>query len=144
MLFNSGEFCFIFLPVTLLAFYTAAHLHLTRLAIWVLGIASAVFYVCGTPWWHGPDGLVLPPYLLLLGVSIVGNYSMGAALRRAPGRLKLALGVAANLSVLGYFKYANFFLDNLDRLGGFQLTWPQIFLPLGISFYTFQSVEGKR
>lgn len=149
MLFNSGEFCFVFLPVTLLLFYTAAHYHLTRLCVWVLGIASAVFYVTGTPvvWFHG---VPLPPYLLLLGLSIAGNYYIGAALRRAPGRLKLALGVAANLAVLAYFKYANFFVANVDRFGGLHLAWPHIFLPLGISFYTFQSIayladcnEGK-
>ncbi len=151
MLFNSGEFCFIFLPVTLLLFYTAAHWRLTRLAIWVLGIASAIFYVCGTPivYW-GPLHIPLPPYLLLLGFSIVGNYYIGATLRRSPGRLKLVFGVAANLAVLGYFKYANFFLDNLDQLTGQSVSWPQVFLPLGISFYTFQSIayladckEGK-
>jgi len=45
VLFNSGEFCFIFLPVTLALFYAAAHLHLTRLAIWILGIGSAFFYL---------------------------------------------------------------------------------------------------
>jgi alginate O-acetyltransferase complex protein AlgI len=150
VLFNSGEFCFIFLPVTLLLFYTAAHLHLTRAAIWVLGVASAIFYVYGTPVVRGPFGLPVAPYLFLLLGSIVGNYAMGAALRRAPSRIKLALGVAANLGVLAYFKYANFFIDNLDALGGWNLDWPHIFLPLGISFYTFQSIayladckEGK-
>ena len=82
--------------------------------------------------------------------SIVGNYYMGAALRRAPGRLKLGLGVAANLGVLAYFKYANFFVDNFNQLAGHDFLWPQVFLPLGISFYTFQSIayladcnEGK-
>jgi alginate O-acetyltransferase complex protein AlgI len=151
VLFNSGEFCFIFLPVTLLLFYTAARLRLTRLAIWILGLASAVFYVCGTPiFYWGPLHLPLPPYLLLLGVSIIGNYYIGATLRRAPSRLKLALGVAANLAVLGWFKYANFFVDNLNLAGGFHVTLQTVFLPLGLSFYTFQSVayladcqEGK-
>ncbi len=150
MLFNSGEFCFLFLPVTLLLFYAAAHFHRTRLAIGVLGVASALFYVIGTPMVVGPFGLPVPPYLLLLLASIVGNYEIGAVLRRSPARWKLALGVAANLAVLGYFKYANFFVDNLDRFGGLHLAWSHIFLPLGISFYTFQSIayladchEGK-
>ena len=53
---------------------------------------------------------------LLLLASIVGNYFIGAMLRRHRSRVTLGLGVAANLAVLGYFKYANFFLDNLDRL----------------------------
>jgi alginate O-acetyltransferase complex protein AlgI len=150
VLFNSGEFCFIFLPVTLLLFYAAAHFHLTRLAIWILGIASAIFYVYGTPIFRGPFGVPVAPYLFLLLASIVGNYYMGASLRRAPGRLKLGLGVAANLSVLAYFKYANFFIANLALLGHFDFPPLEIFLPLGISFYTFQSVayladcnEGK-
>ena len=153
MLFNSGEFCFIFLPVTLALFYAAAHFHLTRLAIWVLGIGSALFYVYGTPvFWHSVGGLQLPvaPYLFLLLGSIVGNYYIGASLRRNRHRWFLAFGIAANLSVLGYFKYWNFFIDNIDRWSGADFIWPHIFLPLGLSFYTFQSIayladcnEGK-
>ena len=155
MLFNSGEFCFIFLPVTLALFYAAAHWHLTRLAIWILGIASAFFYVYATPIFWVPIGqapfeIPVPPYLLLLLGSIVGNYAIGASLRHHHSRWVLAFGVAANLSVLSYFKYANFFLDNINKWTGTSLTWPHIFLPLGISFYTFQSIayladckEGK-
>jgi len=140
VLFNTGEFCFIFLPVTLALFYAAAHLHLTRLAVWILGIASAIFYLYGTPIVAGPWGIPVPPYLLLLLGSIIGNYLIGAALRHHRSALTLGLGVAANLSVLGYFKYANFFIHNLDRLAGAHVIWPHIFLPLGISFYTFQSI----
>lgn len=150
MLFNSGEFCFLFLPVTLLLFYTAAHFHLTRLAVWILGIASALFYLYGTPVVPGPWGVPVPPYLLLLLGSIVGNYVIGARLRRQPSRWGLALGIAANLAALSYFKYANFFIANLDAWTGLDVIWPKIFLPLGISFYTFQSIayladcnEGK-
>lgn len=150
MLFNTGEFCFIFLPVTLLLFYAAARWHLTRLAIWILGIASAIFYLYGTPIVRGPWGMPVPPYLLLLAGSIVGNYLIGASLRRNPHRWFLAFGVAANLSVLGYFKYWNFFINNLNAHAGAHILWPHIFLPLGISFYTFQSIayladcnEGK-
>jgi alginate O-acetyltransferase complex protein AlgI len=150
VLFNSGEFCFIFLPVTLALFYAAAHWHLTRLAIWILGIASAFFYVYATPIVPGPWGIPVPPYGLLLLGSIVGNYTIGASLRSHPHRWFLAFGVAANLSVLSYFKYANFFVHNLDAWTGLGLSWPKIFLPLGISFYTFQSIayladcnEGK-
>jgi len=140
VLFNSGEFCFIFLPVTLALFYAAAHWHLTRLAIWILGVASAIFYLYGTPAVIGPWGIPVRPYLLLLLASIVGNYYIGAALRHHRSAVTLGLGVAANLGVLGYFKYANFFVDNLDRLGGAHISLNHVFLPLGISFYTFQSV----
>jgi len=143
VLFNSGEFCFIFLPVTLLLFYAAAHWHLTRLAIWVLGIASAIFYLYATPvFWidAGPLRVPVPPYLLLLLGSIVVNYGFGAQLRKQPSSLVLAMGVVANLAVLSYFKYANFFLNNLDAWTGLGFVLPHIFLPLGISFYTFQSI----
>jgi alginate O-acetyltransferase complex protein AlgI len=153
VLFNSGEFCFIFLPLTLLLFYAAAHWHLTRLAIWILGIASAIFYLYATPVVPvqlGPIHLPVPPYLLLLLASIVGNYYIGAQLRKRSSSLTLGLGVAANLAVLCYFKYANFFLSNFNDIAGWKLTFPHIFLPLGISFYTFQSIaylcdcrEGK-
>jgi alginate O-acetyltransferase complex protein AlgI len=140
VLFNSGEFCFIFLPVTLAFFYAASHWHLTRLAIWILGLASAIFYLYGTPVVPGPWGIPVPPYLLLLLASIVGNYFIGAALRHRRSAWTLGLGVAVNLSVLGYFKYANFFIHNFNHLSGDHILWPHIFLPLGISFYTFQSI----
>jgi alginate O-acetyltransferase complex protein AlgI len=150
VLFNSGEFCFVFLPVTLALFYAAGHFRLTRLAVWILGIASAFFYVYGTPVFIGWWGVPVAPYLLLLLGSIVGNYWIGKGLRRHPSRALLAGGIAANLLVLGYFKYANFFITNLDRWTGLGASWPLVFLPLGISFYTFQSVayladckEGK-
>lgn len=150
MLFNSGEFCFVFLPVTLVLFYTSAHFHLTRLCIWILGLASAFFYLYATPIVAGPWGIPVPPYLLLLLGSIVGNYLIGVRLRENRNKWTLAFGVTANLGVLAYFKYANFFIDNLDHWTGLGLVWPKIFLPLGISFYTFQSIaylcdcrEGK-
>ncbi len=140
MLFNSGEFCFIFLPITLALFYAAAHARLTRLAIWILGVASAIFYLYGTPVVIGWFGIPVWPYFLLLLGSIFGNYFIGALLRHHRSAVTLGLGVAANLGVLGYFKYANFFIDNINRLGGQQIFWPHVFLPLGISFYTFQSI----
>ncbi len=153
MLFNSGEFCFVFLPITLLLFYTAAHWRLTRLAVWILGIASAIFYLYALPimWLRVGSGyLPVPPYFFLLVGSIVGNYFIGASLRKNSSRLTLALGIAANLAVLCYFKYANFFIENISAVG--RLGWGHlaIILPLGISFYTFQSIayladckEGK-
>ena len=98
----------------------------------------------------GPFGIPVAPYLFLLLASIVGNYYIGASLRKYHHRWFLVFGVAANLSVLAYFKYWNFFLNNVNAVAGTDWTWPHIFLPLGISFYTFQSIayladckEGK-
>ncbi|MFI3220707.1 MAG: MBOAT family protein, partial [Methylococcales bacterium] len=79
---------------------------------------------------------------LLLG-SIVFNYGagylIGHSLTHSNRRAKLLLitSIIANLSLLGYFKYANFFVDNLNSLTGSAITMAKVFLPLGISFFTF-------
>lgn len=136
MLFNSEVFLFLFLPLTLAAYYLAGHLQRGRLAICVLVLASLIYY----GWWN-------PAYLPLILGSMVGNYVLGlaiasalrsAAQRRA--RSLLTLGVAANLGLLGYFKYAGFLIANLAAVGAEGLTVPDILLPLAISFFTFQQI----
>ena len=61
---------------------------------------------------------------------------LGAAARRA----WLVVGLAANLGTLGYFKYANFLVDNLDRIAGVDWVIGEVLLPIGISFFTFQQI----
>jgi D-alanyl-lipoteichoic acid acyltransferase DltB (MBOAT superfamily) len=132
MLFNSFEFIFFFLPVTLVVYFLLGRWRLHQMAIAWLVAASLFFY----GWWN-------PVYLGLLIGSILFNYTFGAALARSPDRQRpmlLAVGVMANLAVLGYFKYANFFLENLDLLTGANLHVGQIILPLGVSFITFQKI----
>jgi len=80
-------------------------------------------------------------------VSILFNYAVGVALGdirhnigHVPGRLVLAFGIAANLALLGYFKYANFFVDNFNHLTGSDFHLEHIVLPLAISFFTFQQI----
>ena len=132
MLFNSFEFIFFFLPVTLAVFFLLKHYHLSQMAIaWLVGV-SLFFYA----WWN-------PVYLGLLIASILFNYSFGAAIVRARGaqrRALLVIGITANLAVLGYYKYANFFLDNLNVLAGSDWHAGTILLPLGVSFITFQKI----
>ena len=123
MLFNTYAFCFVYLPITLGGVFLAARLS-HRLALAWLGAASLGFYA----WWD-------PPYVLLLLGSILFNYLCGRLLIRRPSRLLLALAVAADLGLLGYFKYANFFLA---AFGGPSLG--QIILPLGISVFTFTQI----
>jgi alginate O-acetyltransferase complex protein AlgI len=136
MLFNSYEFLFVFLPVALIGLYLMAHLRQLRAAIWWTGLASLVFYALG-------DVRLAP----LLIASIGANYLLGGRIMAAraagharAGRLWLIAGVAANLALLGYFKYTNFFLDNVAAVAGLALTMPQIVLPVGISFYTFTQI----
>lgn len=109
MLFNSYEFIFLFLPLTLLGFYLIGAQGHHRIAIaWLVG-ASLFFY----SWWN-------PAYLGLMLFSIIFNYSVGVALginqNRLQKKLILFLGVATNLGLLGYFKYAGFFVENINSL----------------------------
>jgi len=132
MLFNSFEFLFLFLPVLLLVFFQLASRSQRAAAAW-LALGSLFFY----GWWN-------PQYLLLLLASIGFNFSVGVALVRGsePRRRKLLLsgGVVANLLLLAYYKYANFFVDSVNVLAGSQLEIGQIILPLGISFFTFTQI----
>jgi alginate O-acetyltransferase complex protein AlgI len=128
MLFNSYEFLLLYLPLVLCAYFWAGGR--SRLgAAWLLGIASMLFYA----WW---DWRFTP---LLLG-SIVFNFFAGRALGSSPHRGLLAAAIAANLALLGVFKYLGLFASGLNQLQGVSLTVPQIVLPLGISFFTFTQI----
>jgi D-alanyl-lipoteichoic acid acyltransferase DltB (MBOAT superfamily) len=136
MLFNSTIFLFGFLPVTLLTFFILGRFSIRASRLW-LAAASLFFYA----WWN-------PPYLLLLGTSIIFNYSAGYLLqfhdhipaRLPPKKLILIAGLAFNLGFLGYFKYSAFFLENMNALTGADVVVRQIALPLAISFFTFQKI----
>jgi len=134
MLFNSYEFIFLFLPTVLLVFHMIGRQGHQRVAItWLVG-ASLFFY----GWWN-------PTYLGLLLFSILFNYSIGISLNNThkvvlSKKTLLAIGVSTNLTTLGYFKYANFFVDNLNNLAGTNLILQQVILPLAISFFTFQQI----
>ncbi len=133
MLFNSPVFIFAFLPLTFLGFYLISSLGRYLLARAFLVIASLVFYA----WWN-------PWYLPLLLASLAVNYSLSAALRRAatPVARKgwLILGLVFNLGLLGYFKYANFFMESFNALVGTEFAVTKILLPLAISFFTFEQI----
>ena len=129
MLFNSGPFLFVFLPLVLAGFAMAGRWG-WRPAMAVLAAASIVFYA----WWN-------PAYSWPLALSIAANFGFGVALARtrntAWGGPILALGVAANLGFLGFFKYERFVADSLGPLLGLSLPVHGMELPLGISFFTF-------
>jgi alginate O-acetyltransferase complex protein AlgI len=103
----------------------------------VLLLFSLLFYAWGEP-----------VYVFLMLAAIVLNYLAGLRLRRfpadtAPGRrrLVLILAVLADLAILGFFKYSGFFTEMLNTAAGLHLPVPQIVLPIGISFYIFQSMS---
>jgi D-alanyl-lipoteichoic acid acyltransferase DltB (MBOAT superfamily) len=125
VLFNSPVFITLFLPVTLLGYacLTAVCGRVTALC-WLLA-ASLYFYA----WWN-------PPFVVLLIASILGNFAIGARLRAPKNqRLWLVFGLSVDLALLGFFKYATFLCVILRYHP--RIT---IFLPLGISFFTFQQI----
>lgn len=133
MLFNSLEFLFLFLPLTLVGYYLTLKLGLKNYIFAYLVIASLIFYSV----WN-------PPYTLLLLASVAGNYLFGLCIERFKGRAGagaiLVSGVLANIAVLGWFKYANFAAENVNLIAGTSWSLEQIILPLAISFYTFQQI----
>ncbi|NND66864.1 MAG: MBOAT family protein [Halioglobus sp.] len=132
MLFNSYEFIFAFLPLCLGGYFLCARLLSMEFAFAFLVLASLFFYA----WWE-------PIYVLLILFSIGFNFSVGRVLSqdsRWRSRTVLIFGIATNLGLLGYFKYANFFIDNLSQLLDTDWNIGHIFLPLAISFFTFQQI----
>jgi D-alanyl-lipoteichoic acid acyltransferase DltB (MBOAT superfamily) len=135
MLFNSYLFVFTFLPITLaILFLFAARARKSALG-WLL-LASLVFY-----------GGWQIAYVPLLLASIFFNYAVGAAIiktRRAEqarqAQIWLGFGVACDLLLLGYFKYAGFFGEVWQEATGLSPGWGAIALPLGISFFTFTQI----
>jgi alginate O-acetyltransferase complex protein AlgI len=130
MLFNSVQFIFAFLPVTLAGFFLCGAFRFQRLALlWTL-FASLVFYG-----WSDPFRLIP-----LIAASATFNFCVGRALTRRPGRFLLAAGVGGNLLLLGYFKYAAFLVETLATLSGMHLPPMTMALPIGISFYTLTQI----
>jgi len=134
MQFNSAPFLFAFLPAALAGYYLLIRCGLRRWIHLYIFLVSLVFFA-----WAGPV------YAIMLLVSMSVNYALGVAIERRTaagltGGAPLWLGVIANLGALGYFKYANFFVDNLNLLLGSDYNFGKIILPLAISFYTFQQI----
>ena len=130
MLFYSLNFIFFFLPLTLATFFYIETRFGRRAAIVFLVVMSLVFY-----------GSWNPTFVPIMCLSIVVNYFLGRYLQIMPSLWLLWAGLLANLGLLGYFKYTNFFLDILKSLGGPHWHVEGIVLPLGISFYTFQQIS---
>lgn len=133
MLFNSYEFLLCFLPATLLGFYLISAQGGRRAGVAWLVLASLFFY----GWWN-------PKYVFLLLMSLTFNYSVAVTIANTPPSTRrtgiFIFGIVTNLAVLGYFKYANFFVSNIGLLTGTDYALETIILPLGISFYTFQKI----
>ncbi len=135
MLFNSYTFIFLFLPLTLLLFHSLRNAGLERGSILVLTLMSLVFY----GWWNAKYLLLLVP-LILVNFVLATRIAPRGGQRPSTAKLLLVTGLALNLAALGYFKYANFFVDNFNGLLGLNLFLDKVVLPLGISFFIFQKI----
>ncbi len=137
MLFASGLFLYYFLPIFLALYFLSPR----KMKSVTLAVASYVFY----GWWR-------PDFVLLMWISTVVDYTCGIKITRAresgeerPGRNWLWLSVVVNLGLLAYFKYANFGVESFNALllsmGSEPMRWTEVILPVGISFYTFQTMS---
>ncbi len=131
MLFNSLGFLLAFLPVTLIGYFLWARKSAELAAAWLAG-ASLFFY----GWWDYR-------YIPLLLVSIVVNYLCSLRIGKSAQTARkswLTLAVCLNLLLLGYYKYADFFLSSVGFLTGQPLALLHLVLPIGISFFTFTQI----
>ncbi|HRV82138.1 MAG TPA: MBOAT family O-acyltransferase, partial [Planctomycetota bacterium] len=135
MVFASGIFLYFFLPLFLGLYYTCPK----RWRSTIIAVASYVFY----GWWR-------PDFVLLMWLSTVVDYTAGQRITRLRergerGKAWLYLSLVTNLGLLGYFKYFNFGVDTLNAIfapfGGPSLHFATVVLPVGISFYTFQTLS---
>lgn len=135
MLFNSYIFIFLFLPIALAGYYGFNYFRLYRYAnIFLIGM-SLWFY-----------GYFNAKYLLIICGSVLINFLISRGMeflsrRQRIKRLLLALGVCGNIAVIFYFKYYNFFLENVNTALKKSFELQNIVLPLGISFFTFQQIS---
>jgi len=137
MLFNSFEFIFVFLPLTLLVYFVLLRRRLTIAAKSWLLFASLFFY----SWWD-------VRYLPLIVISIFFNYTIGGMMveydtkksRPVSRKAIFVTGLTANILLLCWFKYMDFFIGNVNGLIGTRLHFLKIVLPLGISFFTITQI----
>ncbi len=127
MLFSSLIFLSIFLPLV-----TAIYIIVKKeLKNFVLLVSSLIFYAWGEP-----------RYLAIMLFIIILNYTFGILVETAKNRkIYLFLAVIGNLSVLIYFKYFNFIIENLNNLLSSKISSIDIIMPIGISFYIFQALS---
>ncbi len=132
MVFSSGEFLFLYLPISLILYFIAPFAYRNL----VLFLVSAIFYA-----WEKPI------YLLIMLFVIVINYVFGyfIDISGEDGKKRkriLIWGIAINLAALGFFKYTDFLIENLSKISFLDFLHPiGISLPIGISFYVFQSMS---
>ena len=133
MVFSSVLFLFFFLPVTLFLYYLAGKKYKNLVAL----LASILFYAWGAPL-----------FVFVIFGSIICDFIFAKYIHKSEGRKKrilLTLAISLNVGILVYFKYSNFFIENVNTmlfsLGFKEMHWVKIALPIGISFFTFHEMS---
>lgn len=135
MLFNSHAFIFLFLPITFFIYFYLNHKRLTEAGKAFLVFSSLFFY----SWWD-------LAYLPLILSSMLFNYVIGSSLTKSDFKNSfskksiLTVGIISNLVLLAYFKYADFFIENVNYSLDLNIDLINLALPLAISFFTFQQI----
>jgi len=135
MLFSSYEFIFLFLPLVVLLYYYLSNKYSDTAARWWL-VISSLFYYSRTKF----------DFLLLFLASLIVNYLIIILIERVDKskpfskKVLVVLGVSANVCFLSYYKYANFFIDNVNFIFATHYDFTKILLPPAISFFTFQQI----
>ena len=136
MLFSSLLFLFCFLPITLFLYFIMPR---GKKNVWkntVLFVVSIIFYAWGEP-----------TYILLMLFTILHNYIFALFIDKYRqtkphiAKTLIIVSVILNLGCLGFFKYSNFFIDNINNIFGLGIKFLEVVLPIGISFYTFQTMS---
>ena len=134
MLFSSSIFLFGFLPICLLIYYLIPKSKMGLRNVFLF-IASLLFYAWGEPM-----------FVLIMIMSIIANYIFGLLIDKNIENCKFSNGILTimlifNLGILFIFKYSGFFISNINSLLNLNLHVPNIALPIGISFFTFQAIS---
>ena len=129
MLFPTFTFLFGFLPLTVIVYFLLSSRSRIASQIWLV-LASFVFY----SWFNWS-------YSLILGGSLLMNWFFAQLLYKKQSKIILTIGIICNVLLLGYFKYYDFFIENINAVFQTSFLLKHILLPLGISFFTFQQIS---
>lgn len=140
MLFTTFDFIFIYLPIVFAIYFILNKLRLIRLGIAFLVVASVFFY----GYWNYI-------YVPLIIASFTFNFFVGSKLCAIATKFEgekrakkpkgfLTFGILANITLLGYYKYTDFFIENFNGIFGSSVPLMHVILPLGISFFTFTQI----
>ena len=135
MLFNSYIFILFFLPFTLLGYYGLNYLKRYRIAnLFLIGMSLGFYGYFNYKYLFIICGSILINYLLSRGILSLRN-------RQCAGKVLMVFGICIDAAVIFYFKYYDFFLENINAVFGKSFALKNILLPLGISFFTFQQIS---